>query len=159
MSKLRRIICQGDATALKNALQDVKLLSEITPESRQRILSAYTRGQTTNKIKLDLNPEESEVPDSFQTNTNTLLHSCNAYYQLAQVVWYMMFDPALFGRWMLHGEPPQLQDQFMKILRESISYFIQGKQMQGQPFKSGDNLHQRRTGAFICHVRNAFSIL
>ena len=136
------------------------MLSRITIESRERIIAAVRSGKRPTKpIKLEDESTGSEVPGLFQHLTNQVSNGHNAHYKQSLIVWYMVYDPDLFARWMLRHESAELQDHFMKALREAQSFLIFGTHMDGTPFKSGDNMLKRRTGHFIGWVRDMFASL
>jgi hypothetical protein len=160
MSRLRRIIVDGDEGVLKDALADVRLLSSITHDTRNRILRAMSLGQVRAKIEIEYaNPSTSEVPSLFRALNDTLMRSRNAHYQLAIILWYMLFDSELFGRFMLQNESHQFKDIFMKSLKESTLRFIAGHQTNGEMFKPTSNLNQRCTGTYVSSVRDLFATL
>lgn len=158
MSRLRQIFLDGNVQVMRDALEDVKFLSSISTVTRQSILAALKAGQSSVKIEIIEDPG-SEVPSLFQHVALVASRSCNAHYQQAVIVWYMLFDTELFGRWMLQNESDVIKDHFIKVLKEATTYFIAGHQMNGALFKPGDNLLQRRTGHFISWVRDQFVAL
>jgi hypothetical protein len=89
----------------------------------------------------------------------SLLKSHNAHYQLAIILWYMLFDSELFGRFMLQNESTRFKDIFMKGLKESTLRFIAGHRMNGELFKPADNLNERCTGTYVSSVRDMFATL
>jgi hypothetical protein len=133
----------------------VIFLGKLSTGTRQAILDALKAGKSSVKIEIveDLG---SEVPSLFQHVAEVASRSCNAHYQQAIIVWYMLFDTELFGRWMLQNETDAFQDHFIKALKEATTYFIAGHQMNGALFKPGDNLGHRRTGHYISWVRDYF---
>lgn len=158
MSRLRAIFVEGDVKTLRKALEDVLFLCSISTTTRATIVAgiAANRKPILRNTKAT---EASEVPALFQAMVQKASEGRNAHYQQALVVWYMLYDAELFGRWMLANEPPKLQELFMKALKEMTAFFIAGHQMNGSLFKPGDNLANRRTGHFITRVREMFASL
>ena len=158
MSRLRRIFVDGDAQMLHMAMEDVLFLSRISSSERAGVLSKYTREP---QVKRETAEEDaaSEVPDLFIAMAHQVNRSRNAHYKEAIIVWYMLYDSQLFARFMLQNESPDLQEQFMKALKEMTAFFIAGHKMNGSLFKPGDNLADRRTGHFITRVREMFALM
>ena len=162
MSRLRRIFIDGDAKMLHLAMEDVLFLSSISSSTREGLLGRWELQQQKVVAGAKAEPSEdspSEVPDLFVAMAHKIHRSRNAHYKQAIVAWYMLYDSQLFGRFMLQNETPELQDQFMKALKEMTTFFIAGHKMNGSLFKPGDNLADRRTGHFITRVREMFALM
>src|SRR5947209_8693224 len=125
MSRLRRIFVEGDARTTHMALEDVLFLSGISGTTRAAILQRLHSGAASAaKLEIARDDDLPEVPELFLSVARQASRSGNAHYQQAIVVWYMLFDSELFGRFMLQNEPPQLQELFMKALKEMNTFFI-----------------------------------
>ena len=163
MSRLRRIFVDGDAKMLSMAMEDVLFLSRISSSTRHGLPRRFEQQlqQKVVGVKAEPAADDSppEVPDLFVAMARKVHESRNAHYKQAIVVWYMLYDSQLFARFMLQNETPELQDQFMKALKEMTAFFIAGHKMNGSLFKPGDNLADRRTGHFITRVREMFALL
>ena len=159
MSRLRSIFIDADAKILKNAMEDVLFLSTASNSTRNKLL--YKTKLKTVKEEPGLPRDESkpEIPDLFLSVAHSASRSKNVHYQQIVIIEYMLLDSELFGRFMLQNEPEPLQDLFMKALKEMNTFFITGHQLDGTPFKAGDNLNQRRTGPFISRIREMFALL
>ena len=161
MSRLRCIFVEGRVDILHAALEDVLFLSKCSNSKRSALLQhVLVEGRTTPlRPSARRDDTTSEVPDLFMAVAKKAQASKNAHYKQAVVVWYMLHDSELFGRFMLQHETPALQDLFMKALKEMTAFFIAGHQMDGSLFKPGDDLNQRRTGNFITRLRELFIML
>ena len=157
MSRLRRIFIDGNKSTLREALEDVLFLSSATQSVRADLLQR-TKLQAV-KIEVADKNATPDVPDLFTALTRKLCNSRNAHYQQLIVVQYMLLDSELFGRFMLQNEPDSFQQLFMRALKEMNTCFITGHKLDGTPFKAGDKLSLRRSGAFITRVREMFALL
>lgn len=170
MSRLRQILVEANPKVAQEALQDVLFLCGITHSSRQAILKALKANATQVKIEIEHNDQgANEVPSLFRSLAVTVSKSQNIHYQIAIIVWYMLFDAELFGANMLRGETDAFKDQFMKGLKEATAQFIAGRHMTGRLFRfvpskkasdpEPDNPNDRKTGHYIAWLRDYFAIL
>ena len=159
MSRLRSIFIDADAKILKNAMEDVLFLSTASNSTRNKLLYKTKLKVVKEEQGQPRDESKPEIPDLFLSVAHNASRSKNAHYQQIVIIEYMLLDSELFGRFMLQNEPEPLQELFMKALKEMNTFFITGHQLDGTPFKPGDNLNQRRTGPFISRIREMFALL
>lgn len=157
MSRLRSIFVEANPAILKGAMEDVLFLISASQAVRVQLLQ-QTKLQTVKMEVLD-KEARADIPDLFVAVARNASRSKNVHYQQMVIVQYMLLDSELFGRFMLQHEPEPLQQLFMKALKKMNTNFITGHKLDGTPFKAGDNLNQRRTGACITLMREMFALL
>lgn len=164
-SLLRRIIVEGEKRALDQAFQDMINLIQVSDQTHARMLQVFSRfvetgKKPTAKLEVEYDLRNSNVPHLFFAMAKKLVEAPNPHYQVTLLCLFMLYDSALFGRWMLYGETQQFQAAFMRRLGEIAHNYIDGVKIKtGEKFLPNDDLSQRKTGPFTLAVSEYFACL
>lgn len=154
MSRLRSILLT-DSTALeveRESLLVVQQLGDNNVPTRRQL-------QASLKVPMHRAPFDLEVPSLFKSMVDEAVGSSNRHFKQLLIVSFMDFEPEIFGRWMLAGESEQLQEQFMKVNKETLSQWITGLKPGGSLFTADDTLHLRKAGPVMAFIRDQFVTL
>lgn len=140
--------------------------SVVTCDCVHKILQMCNNEQAVrNRIRaeLQLEPKEREdleVPEVFKAVTQKALSDRNIHYMQVVIFTFMCFDPAVFGRFMMQGEPEAKQVAFMKCVKEAVSRQITGRRMTGDAlFTKTESIIERKTGVFAAHLQTQWACL
>jgi hypothetical protein len=154
MSQLRIILTQGGEKAITHTNAAVKFIIQLSSNDER------TRRQLSDTIgKAYPGAVDYQVPTLFEAVCNEAYENSNVFYKQAVIFWFMLFDPALFGAYMLHGETDIVRNEFMKALKNATSCFISGLRMNGEKINPSVSIVERTTGHFVGHLRSFFIAL
>jgi hypothetical protein len=150
-SFMRQIFVTAGATGSARTNSCLEIVSNLCVNNNRvrRQLFAHMAKPYTGDI-------DYQVPSLFQLLTTQLTTSNNAHYKQAIIVWFMLFDPACFGSYMLHGESDLVRETFMKKVLQATASFVVGVKLDGELFTERDSIFMRTAGHFICDVRSTF---
>ena len=103
---------------------------------------------------MDTSPERDTI-ELFLSMLRKSVRQNNAVYQQVFILWYMLYDPQLFGRWMLEGEDHGKATLFMGAIKQIYHYLTNGWKLNGTMFQPGDNTCGR-CGEFLRQAQALF---
>jgi hypothetical protein len=154
-SRLRTIIIDGCERGRETMLESVYKVMQLCNDNHT------VRKEMYRCVGLRDPPPASSyhVPKLFTNMATAAYSSGNSFYQQAIILFFMLFDPGVFGRFMLQHEPPTVQEAFMKALKNATSNFLFGRRMDGTIFDKTDSIMDRKTGAFVIYMQSCFAML
>lgn len=154
MSQLRIMLTQGGEKALASTNAAMKIVIQLSQNDET------VRRQLCESIKKEYEGAvDYQVPSLFGVACAEANENTNVIYKQAIIFWFMLFDPALFGSYMLHGESDIIRNEFMKALKNATSCFINGLRMNGEKINPSVSIVERTTGHFVGHMRSFFVAL
>lgn len=155
ISRMRQIIVLGGdhgRNVMRDSVHRVLQLAQ-SDASVYEILQREVQSATIRPMP------ELDVPPLFIDLARDIYGSCNPWYQQAIIFAFMVFDPDVFGQWMMHGESPAVRDHWMAVAKESTTNLILGVHMDGSIFRKDDSIALRKTGTWAIYLQSHFATL